>query len=87
MRRNREDEDKGTVRVELKYCERCGGLWVRECGAGEVYCERCRGPVEDLPIPKRKPAVKLPVKKRATIDKYEFHQDGSLDLEAAGGAA
>ena len=31
----------GEVRVELKYCERCGGLWVRE-GGGGVYCNKCR---------------------------------------------
>ena len=31
----------GHVRVELKYCEHCGGLWVREGGAG-VYCEKCQ---------------------------------------------
>jgi hypothetical protein len=24
------------IRVELKYCEHCGGLWVRERGAGVV---------------------------------------------------
>jgi ribosomal protein L37AE/L43A len=28
--------------VELKYCERCGGLWLRRPGQGVVYCGRCR---------------------------------------------
>ena len=28
--------------VELKYCERCGGLWLRRPGHEVVYCERCR---------------------------------------------
>jgi hypothetical protein len=28
--------------VELKYCERCGGLWLRHPGQGIVYCGRCR---------------------------------------------
>ena len=28
--------------VELKYCERCGGLWLRRPGQDVVYCERCR---------------------------------------------
>ena len=27
--------------VELKYCERCGGLFLRTPGAGSVYCEGC----------------------------------------------
>jgi hypothetical protein len=29
------------TRLELKYCERCGGLWVRERGTEEVYCATC----------------------------------------------
>jgi uncharacterized Zn finger protein (UPF0148 family) len=33
-------EAKG-VRVELKYCERCGGLWLRPQGEGAVYCTSC----------------------------------------------
>ena len=27
--------------VELKYCERCGGLFLRARGAGAVYCVGC----------------------------------------------
>ena len=27
--------------VELKYCERCGGLWLRRHGLDGVYCGRC----------------------------------------------
>ena len=27
--------------VELKYCERCGGLFLRTSGAGIVYCAGC----------------------------------------------
>lgn len=30
------------VAVELKYCERCGGLWLRRPGQDIVYCGRCR---------------------------------------------
>jgi Zn-finger nucleic acid-binding protein len=32
----------GIVRLELKYCERCGGLWTREHGVLQSRCERCR---------------------------------------------
>jgi len=35
MKSSQDGENK-TVRRELKYCEHCGGLWVRECGAGVV---------------------------------------------------
>ncbi len=30
------------IQVELKYCERCGGLWLRPQGADGVYCASCR---------------------------------------------
>lgn len=31
----------GKEQVELKYCERCGGLFLRERSAGIVYCAGC----------------------------------------------
>jgi hypothetical protein len=37
--------------VELKYCERCGGLWLRPQGDGEVYCGSCRLRLADMPRP------------------------------------
>lgn len=36
-----EREASGTVRVELKYCERCGKLWLREQSTGKVHCALC----------------------------------------------
>ena len=27
--------------VELKYCERCGGLYTRRSGSGTTFCESC----------------------------------------------
>jgi len=35
---NRQDD----LTLELKYCERCGGLWLRRPGQMAVFCERCR---------------------------------------------
>jgi len=32
---------EGTVAGELKYCERCGGLFVRPPADERVYCARC----------------------------------------------
>ena len=29
------------VRLELKYCERCGGIWTREHGIVQSRCDRC----------------------------------------------
>jgi hypothetical protein len=76
MKRKSEEQagqEKKEVRMELKYCERCGGLWLRECGAGVVYCDRCQPKVDDLPIPKKKPErVILPVRRPTVVDDFEF---------------
>jgi hypothetical protein len=37
------------IQVELKYCERCGGLWLRPQGADGVYCASCRVRLAALP--------------------------------------
>ena len=36
------------IQVELKYCERCGGLWLRPQGGGGVYCAECRASLAEL---------------------------------------
>ena len=70
MTSKRKGEENAEIRMELKYCERCGGLWIREGGAG-VYCDRCRSKVADLPIPKKKPGrVSLPVGKKTLVERY-----------------
>lgn len=77
------------VGVELKYCEHCGGLWVRERGAGEVYCEKCQPKVADLPVPKKKPTrIMLPAQKCSIAQRYGVATiEESEDLEAVGGVA
>jgi hypothetical protein len=89
MKSSHADGARQAIRVELKYCEHCGGLWLRECGAGVVYCGNCQTKVADLPIPKKLPQrVILPVGRRALVDDYEEKIGGEeMDLEAAGGAA
>lgn len=81
-------KDQQTDRVELKYCEHCGGLWVREPGAG-VYCAKCEPKVADLPVPKRRPArVLLPQQDKTIADGIgSGMRDDSFDLEAVGGVA
>jgi len=77
------------MRVELKYCEHCGGLWVREGGAG-VYCEKCQPKIADLAIPKRQRRPKLPVGRRTVVEGYDAvipQEDGMGDLDAMEGVA
>jgi ribosomal protein L37AE/L43A len=90
VRRNHEGNENNLVGVELKYCEHCGWLWVRERGAGTVYCDRCEAKVADLPAPKAKrDRLVLPVRPHTTVEDYEFEVDveNLKDLEAAGGVA
>lgn len=36
------DEFAGSaIQLELKYCERCGGLWLRPRGSDIVFCPCC----------------------------------------------
>jgi hypothetical protein len=37
------------IRVELKYCERCGELWTRRSGEVESRCQRCVAVEGQLP--------------------------------------
>lgn len=38
------------LQYELKYCERCGGLWLRPVGEAAVYCEPCALLMDALPL-------------------------------------
>ncbi len=46
------------IQVELKYCERCGGLWLRPQGADGVYCASCRVRLAAMPNPGEAPPHK-----------------------------
>jgi hypothetical protein len=100
MKRKSKAEQNGMVGVELKYCEHCGGLWVREKGTGVVYCDKCRAKVEDLPVRKKKPArISVPGERPSSVaEKYgsesrrrDFRQSSfdpdDDDMEAMGGVA
>jgi ribosomal protein L37AE/L43A len=89
MTSQKEDKEHTEVRMELKYCEHCGGLWVREGGAG-VYCDKCRSKVDDLPVPKKKPGrINLPVRRKTTVEGFAPMVSGRRLSKgaAAGGAA
>jgi len=92
MKRN-DGNKKNEVRVELKFCEHCGSLWVRECGGGVVYCENCQPKVADLPVPKKRPGrLRLPVGPRTLVEDMAEETereigDGETGLEAVGGVA
>ncbi len=39
------------IEVELKYCERCGGLWIRPCGSERVFCGSCAPKMAEMELP------------------------------------
>ena len=47
-------------KVELKVCERCGGLWLRPEKSRWIYCGPCKTKVDELPAPQLKPSGKKP---------------------------
>ena len=55
--------------VELKYCERCGCLWLRPKGVGEVHCAGCRVYVAQMVrvLEERARRPRLPRPKREDI--------------------
>ena len=36
-----EDLESGSIQLELKYCERCGGLWLRLKDSDAIFCPGC----------------------------------------------
>jgi ribosomal protein S27AE len=47
------------VYFQLKYCERCGGLWLRPAGTATPYCPRCEHFMAALPLRTRRPKRKM----------------------------
>lgn len=48
---------KDEITIELKYCERCGGLFLRHAGDPQVYCAPCAPAMREMAVPRRKPAM------------------------------
>jgi len=83
------ESNPSEIRMELKYCEQCGGLWVRERGAGVVFCEKCQAMVDEMPTQRRRPGrVRLPRLPHSLAEDLSGEFGEQIpDLEAAGGVA
>jgi uncharacterized Zn finger protein (UPF0148 family) len=55
-----EGKDFELIQLELKYCERCGSLWLRVQGTDEVYCPSCAPEVMGIPAPRRWTRKRMP---------------------------
>ena len=75
-----EPEEGEILQLELKYCERCGGLWLRVKGTHEIYCSSCAATVSDVAISRKsKRAPRLPVR--------DINSQVAVSLLARGGHA
>lgn len=76
---------------ELKYCERCGGLWLRPVGGAQTYCVGCGRAMAELPPPSKEPVTARmcqgPEWGGDESDVEDWGQDEGPDSKAAGGAA
>jgi ribosomal protein S27AE len=53
------------MRMELKYCERCGGLLLRASGSAQIYCGRCGQQMAELPLRPARKKMAAPVQRAA----------------------
>jgi len=42
--------ENGFIQLELKYCERCGGLWLRPRDSELAFCGRCAKAIAGLRV-------------------------------------
>ena len=83
------DNDNAAERklLELKICERCGGLWLRPAGSRWVYCGPCKLHVDDLPPvdqalrtrPARHPQANAPKKPRLRKRRRSRKDNGAVE--------
>ena len=94
MTKKSESSSADESSLELKYCERCGGLWLRPTGGGQIYCVACATALGDLPPAsyqaesRRNP--QMPQGPRWGVDENDeksCEQDCDFDFDAAGGVA
>jgi Zn-finger nucleic acid-binding protein len=77
------------IGFELKYCERCGGLWLRPTGGGQIYCVACGRAMAELPrgsSDRENGRVKQRRQSEAN-DSGGHEWDEGIDVEVAGGVA
>ena len=77
--------------LELKYCERCGGLWLRPVGGGQIYCVGCGRAMAELPPSSYEvvnPRVPRGPKRGGGSEGFEEYEgEAETDVDVAGGAA
>jgi hypothetical protein len=70
--------ERDQIQLELKYCERCGGLFLRPRADEKVYCEECTAHLVAIPHRAKPPVHKMRGARMATAPK-----PGRRDLQGA----
>jgi Zn-finger nucleic acid-binding protein len=72
--------------LELKYCERCGGLWLRPVGGEQIYCTVCARAIAELPPPSTEVKRKATHRKEWEVDnEFEGYTIGEIDFDEGEG--
>lgn len=82
--------EQETIQLDLKYCERCGGLWLRPLKTNGVYCARCKQHFEALPARSAAPPLKARRRKsraRASNSQAETAAEGPAQIDYIQGTA
>jgi hypothetical protein len=70
------------IQLDLKYCERCGGLWLRPYGTDGVYCAACSAYFAERPKPTDAPPRKARRRRaRKVVEEGEMCSLLVLNLE------
>ncbi len=73
--------------LELKYCERCGGLWLRPAGGQQIYCTVCARAMAELPPPSTEVKRKTIPRRDWEIDEdFERYEPGGMSFDQGGGS-
>jgi hypothetical protein len=78
------------MEFELKYCERCGVLWVRPVGGEQIYCVACGREMADLPPASHEAdSERMPHGRQWYEEEVEFavYEEYDVDADLAGGVA
>ncbi len=73
------EEKQTSLRVELKYCEACGGLQLRPVGSGLVFCPRCEIRLSEERVPLLQPLKRSRRKPRLPYGRVDLQ--GCADLK------
>jgi hypothetical protein len=69
------EKESAEIQLELKYCERCGGLWLRRRGTGGVHCAACHACVAAMPDPGAPPPPGESRRRKARLKKLNLLEE------------